>query len=68
MQLLHQIISKSLSLFGFDNSSLTTQGEITLTTFAKGVDKDTPFQVAAADMTYNIILERSWISDINTVP
>lgn len=36
---------------------MITQGNITLITFTEGVAKDTPFQVVATDMAYNIIYE-----------
>ncbi|XP_070004362.1 uncharacterized protein [Nicotiana sylvestris] len=38
-----KVIPKAHTLFGFDNSSVVTKGEVTLTTFTEGVDKDTKF-------------------------
>ncbi|XP_075106950.1 uncharacterized protein LOC142179947 [Nicotiana tabacum] len=58
----------ALSLFGFDNSSVVTKGEVVLATFAEGVIKDTKFQLIDADMAYNIILGRPWIHDMHVVP
>ncbi|XP_009586878.1 uncharacterized protein [Nicotiana tomentosiformis] len=68
MQTNDKVIPKAQSLSGFDNSSFFTKGEVVLTTFAEGVIKDTKFQVIDADLDYNIILGRSWIHDIDTVP
>ncbi|XP_075098862.1 uncharacterized protein LOC107823848 [Nicotiana tabacum] len=62
------VIPKIRSLFEFDNSSVVTKGEVVPTTFAEGVIKDTKFQVIDADMTYNIILGRPWIHDMDVVP
>ncbi|XP_070002971.1 uncharacterized protein [Nicotiana sylvestris] len=44
MQADDKLIPKAHTLFGFDNSSIVTKGEITLTTFAEGVVKDTNFK------------------------
>lgn len=63
-----QIIPKARSLFGFINSSVVTRGEVTLPIFAKKMVRDTTFHVVTADMVYNIILERSWIHDMDAVP
>lgn len=68
MQLIDRIIQKSRSWSGFDNSSLITQGEIILISFVEGVVTDTPFEVVAADISYNIILGRSWIYDMGAIP
>nr|XP_016450222.1 PREDICTED: uncharacterized protein LOC107775063 [Nicotiana tabacum] len=40
-----KLVPKARTLSGFDNSSVVTKGEIILTTFAKGVIKDTKFQI-----------------------
>ncbi|XP_070028767.1 uncharacterized protein [Nicotiana sylvestris] len=50
MQADDKLIPKAHTLSGFDNSSVVTKGEITLTTFADGVVKDTNFQVVEIDM------------------
>ncbi|XP_070026198.1 uncharacterized protein [Nicotiana sylvestris] len=44
MQVEEKIIPKAHTLSGFDNSSIVIKGEVTLTTFAEGVVKDTKFQ------------------------
>ncbi|XP_070007893.1 uncharacterized protein [Nicotiana sylvestris] len=63
-----KVIPKAQSLYGFDNSSVITKGEVVLAMFAEGVTKDTRFQVIDADMTYNIILGRPWIHKMDDVP
>ncbi|XP_009625555.1 uncharacterized protein [Nicotiana tomentosiformis] len=68
MQAIDRVIPKARSLSGFDNSSAITKGEIILSSFAKGVVKDTKFQVVDANMAYNIILGRPWIDDKDAVP
>ncbi|XP_070042366.1 uncharacterized protein [Nicotiana tomentosiformis] len=68
MQMGDKIVPKERSLSGFDNSTVITKGEIVLTTFVEGVIKDTKFQVIDTDMTYNVILRRPWIHDMDVVP
>ncbi|XP_070007262.1 uncharacterized protein [Nicotiana sylvestris] len=43
MQAEDGVIPKAHTLSGFDNSSVVTKGEVTLTTFVEGVVKDTKF-------------------------
>ncbi|XP_070018102.1 uncharacterized protein [Nicotiana sylvestris] len=62
------VIPKEHTLSGFDNSSVVTKGEVTLTTFAEGVVKDTKFQVVDMEMAYNMILGRPWIYEMVVVP
>ncbi|XP_070002957.1 uncharacterized protein [Nicotiana sylvestris] len=68
MQAEDRIILKVHTLSGFDNSSVVTKGEVTLTTFAEGVIKDTTFQVVDMEMAYNMILGRPWIHEMDAVP
>ncbi|XP_075080767.1 uncharacterized protein LOC107807762 [Nicotiana tabacum] len=68
MRMGDKIVPKERSLFGFDNSTVITKGNIVLTTFVERVIKDTKFQVIDTDMDYNMILGRSWIHDIDIVP
>ncbi|XP_070009746.1 uncharacterized protein [Nicotiana sylvestris] len=58
MQAEDKIVPKAHTLSGFDNSSVVTKGEITLTTFTEGVVKDTLLQVVEMEMAYNMILGR----------
>ncbi|XP_075086104.1 uncharacterized protein LOC142168842 [Nicotiana tabacum] len=62
------VVPKSHSLFGFDNSTVVTKGEIELSIYAEGVIKETNFQVIDTDMAYNVILGRSWIHAMDVVP
>ncbi|XP_070008581.1 uncharacterized protein [Nicotiana sylvestris] len=68
MQAEDGVIPKVHTLSGFDNFSVVTKGEVTLTTFAEGVIKDIKFQVVDMDMTYNMILGRPWIHEMDVVP
>ncbi|XP_070009839.1 uncharacterized protein [Nicotiana sylvestris] len=68
MQAKDKLISKAHTLSGFDNSSVVTKGEVILTTFAKGVVKDTKFQLVDMEMAYNMILGRPWIHEMDAVP
>ncbi|XP_070051994.1 uncharacterized protein [Nicotiana tomentosiformis] len=63
-----RVVPKARSLSGFDNSTVITNGEIELSTYAEGVIKETKFQVIDTDMTYNVILGRPWIHDMDVVP
>ncbi|XP_070004961.1 uncharacterized protein [Nicotiana sylvestris] len=68
MQVEDKVIPKAHTLSGFDNSSVLTKGEVTLTTFVEGVVKDTKFQVVDMEMAYNMILGRLWIHEMDVVP
>ncbi|XP_070006043.1 uncharacterized protein [Nicotiana sylvestris] len=63
-----KLIPKAHTLSGFENSSVITKAKIILTTFTKGVVKDTKFQVVEMDMAYNLILDRPWIHEMDIVP
>ncbi|XP_070023250.1 uncharacterized protein [Nicotiana sylvestris] len=68
MQVEDRIIPKAHTLSGFDNYGVVTKREVTLTTFAEGVIKDTKFQVVDMEMAYNMILGRPWIHEMDDVP
>ncbi|XP_070005357.1 uncharacterized protein [Nicotiana sylvestris] len=68
MQAEDKSVPKAHTLSGFDNSSVVTKGEVILTTFVEGVVKYTKFQVVEMDMTYNMILGRPWIHEMDVVP
>ncbi|XP_070004163.1 uncharacterized protein [Nicotiana sylvestris] len=68
MQAEDKLVPKAHTLSGFHNSSITTKGEVELTTFVEGVVKDTKFQVVEMDMAYNMILGRPWIHEMDVVP
>ncbi|XP_070007276.1 uncharacterized protein [Nicotiana sylvestris] len=68
MQAENKLVPKVHTLSGFDNSSVVTKGEVTHTSFAEGVVKDTKFQVVKMEMAYNMILGRAWIHEMDVVP
>ncbi|XP_070013633.1 uncharacterized protein [Nicotiana sylvestris] len=67
MQAKDKLVPKAHTLSGFDNSRVVTKGELTLTTFAEEVVKDTKFQVVEMEMAYNMILGRPWIHEMDVV-
>ncbi|XP_016450673.1 uncharacterized protein LOC107775461 [Nicotiana tabacum] len=62
------IIPVTKLLVGFNQISVTTQGEILLPTHAEGITKTTLFEVVDSDMGYNVILGRPWIHEMRVVP
>ena len=69
MDLKDSILTKiSISLVGFSGKSKNTIGEITLPVYAKGVNKSTNFRVIDCLSTYNIILRRPWIHEMEAIP
>ncbi|XP_070002898.1 uncharacterized protein [Nicotiana sylvestris] len=68
MQAEDKLVPKAHTLSGFDNSSVVTKGEVILATFTEGVVKDTKFQVVDMEMTYNMILGRPWIHEMDVIP
>ncbi|XP_070022442.1 uncharacterized protein [Nicotiana sylvestris] len=68
MQAEYKLIPKAHTLSGFDNSNVVTKREVILTTFVEGVVKDTTFQVVDMEMSYNMILGRPWIHEMDVVP
>nr|XP_016453036.1 PREDICTED: uncharacterized protein LOC107777510 [Nicotiana tabacum] len=63
-----RVVPKARSLSGFNNSTIITKGEIELSTYVEGDNKETKFQVKDMDMAYNVILGRPWIHDMDVVP
>ncbi|XP_019264346.1 PREDICTED: uncharacterized protein LOC109241978 [Nicotiana attenuata] len=53
---------------GFSLTSVTTRGEILLTTNDEGVTKATLFEEVDGDMGYNVILGRPWIHEMKVMP
>ncbi|XP_010682324.3 uncharacterized protein LOC104897199 [Beta vulgaris subsp. vulgaris] len=62
------VIRKSTVLVGFSGESKHTMGEVTLPTFAKGVNMPTKFYVIDCPSSYNVILGRPWIHSMKAVP
>ncbi|XP_056688732.1 uncharacterized protein [Spinacia oleracea] len=62
------IIRRSTVLVGFSGESLRTVGEISLPTYAEGVNVMTKFNVVDCPSAYNVILGRPWIHKMKAVP
>ncbi|XP_056695218.1 uncharacterized protein [Spinacia oleracea] len=62
------IVRRSTVLVGFSGESLRTIGEISLPTYAEGVNVMTKFNVADCPSAYNVILGRPWIHKMKAVP
>ncbi|XP_070045500.1 uncharacterized protein [Nicotiana tomentosiformis] len=61
------IIPATKLLPGFNLASVTTRGEILLSTNVEWVIKTTLFEVVDGDMGYNIILGRPWLHEMKPV-
>ncbi|XP_021866632.2 uncharacterized protein [Spinacia oleracea] len=64
----NSIIRRSTVLVGFSGESLRTVGEISLPTYAEGVNVMTKFSVVDCPSAYNVILGRPWIHKMKAVP
>ncbi|XP_056697382.1 uncharacterized protein [Spinacia oleracea] len=62
------IVRRSTVLVGFSGESLRTVGEISLPTYAEGVNIMTKFNVVDCPSAYNVILGRPWIHKMKVVP
>ncbi|XP_021733296.1 uncharacterized protein LOC110700116 [Chenopodium quinoa] len=62
------IINKSTMLVGFSGETKKTSGEITLATYAKGVNLQVKFLVIDTLSSYIIILGRPWIHEMKAIP
>ncbi|KAJ9546221.1 hypothetical protein OSB04_025928 [Centaurea solstitialis] len=63
-----EIVRRSTTLIGFNEDSMNTLGEIILPVLAKGINKQTKFNVIDCQSAYNVILGRPWIHDMKAVP
>ncbi|XP_021867041.2 uncharacterized protein [Spinacia oleracea] len=61
------IVRRSTVLVGFSGESLRTIGEISLPTYAEGVNVMTKFNVVDCPSAYNVILGRPWIHKMKAV-
>ncbi|XP_074356441.1 uncharacterized protein LOC141696158 [Apium graveolens] len=59
---------KSTTLVGFSGETKRTSGEITLPTYAQGVNLLEKFCIIDVDSRYNIIMGRSWIHNLKAIP
>ncbi|KAJ9544403.1 LOW QUALITY PROTEIN: hypothetical protein OSB04_024110 [Centaurea solstitialis] len=62
------IVRRTTTLIGFNGDATSTLGEIILLVFAKGINKQTKFNVIDCPSAYNAILGRPWIHDMKAVP
>ena len=62
------MVKKSTVLVGFSGETKRTMGEISLPTYAQGMNSLQKFLVINCQSTYNIILGRPWIHDLEAVP
>ncbi|KAJ9535840.1 hypothetical protein OSB04_un001005 [Centaurea solstitialis] len=62
------IVRRTTTLIGFNGDTTSTLGEIILPIFAKGINKQTKFNVIDCPSAYNAILGRPWIHDMKVVP
>ncbi|KAJ9557837.1 hypothetical protein OSB04_012451 [Centaurea solstitialis] len=63
-----EIVRRSTTLIGFNGDPMNTLGEIILPIFAKGINKQTKFNVVDCQSAYNVILGRPWIHEMKAVP
>ncbi|KAJ9538325.1 hypothetical protein OSB04_031058 [Centaurea solstitialis] len=62
------IVRRTTTLIGFNGDATSTLGEVILPVFAKGINKQTKFNVINCPSAYNAILGRPWIHDMKAVP
>ncbi|KAJ9547211.1 hypothetical protein OSB04_019754, partial [Centaurea solstitialis] len=62
------IVRRTTTLVGFNGDATSTLGEIVLPVFAKGINKQTKFNVIDCPSAYNAILGRPWIHDMKAIP
>ncbi|KAJ9535562.1 hypothetical protein OSB04_un001302 [Centaurea solstitialis] len=62
------IVRRTTTLIGFNGDATSTLGEIILPVFAKGINKQTKFNVIDCPSAYNAKLGRPWIHDMKAVP
>ncbi|KAJ9546290.1 hypothetical protein OSB04_018833 [Centaurea solstitialis] len=63
-----EIVRRSTTLIGFNGDPMNTLGEIILPIFAKGINKQTKFNVVDCQSAYNVILGRPWIHEMKAIP
>ncbi|XP_019251407.1 PREDICTED: uncharacterized protein LOC109230357 [Nicotiana attenuata] len=63
-----KIVSRCITLTGFNNVVERTTGEITLPVLAGGVTLETTFHIMEQASAYNAIVGRPWIHPIKVVP
>ncbi|XP_019244504.1 PREDICTED: uncharacterized protein LOC109224379 [Nicotiana attenuata] len=68
MKLEDKIVSRCITLTGFNSTVERTFGEITLPVMAGGVTLETTFHIMDQDTTYNAVVGRPWIHTMRVGP
>ncbi|KAI3757691.1 hypothetical protein L6452_05234 [Arctium lappa] len=63
-----KIVRRSTMFVGFNGDAMSTYGEIVLPVYAKGINKQTRFNVIDCSSEYNVILGRRWIHKMKAIP
>ncbi|KAJ9542676.1 hypothetical protein OSB04_029182 [Centaurea solstitialis] len=63
-----EIVRRSTTVIGFNGDPMNTLGEIILPVFAKGINKQTKFNVVDCQSAYIVILGRPWIHEMKAIP
>ncbi|KAJ9555097.1 hypothetical protein OSB04_009711 [Centaurea solstitialis] len=63
-----EIVRRSTTLIGFNGDPMNTLREIILPVYAKGINKQTKFNVVDCQSAYNVILGRPWIHEMKAIP
>lgn len=64
----HALTWRVVSLIGFSGEVKQTIGEVTLPVYTEGINMPTRFLVVDCLFSYNMILGRPWIHDMEAVP
>nr|XP_009609854.1 uncharacterized protein LOC104103646 [Nicotiana tomentosiformis] len=68
MRLKDNIVSRCITLTGFNNAVERTSGGITLSVLSDGVTLETMFHIMDQATMYNVIVGRPWIHPMKVVP
>nr|XP_016459200.1 PREDICTED: uncharacterized protein LOC107782777 [Nicotiana tabacum] len=68
MKLEDRIVTRYITLTGFNNVVEWTSGEIMLPVLAGGITLETTFHIMDQDMEYNTIIDGPWIHAMKVVP
>ena len=63
-----EIVRQSITLVGFNGEPTNTIREIILPVYARGINRQTKFNVVDCPSAYNAILGRPWIHDMKAIP
>nr|XP_009596967.1 uncharacterized protein LOC104092975 [Nicotiana tomentosiformis] len=68
MKLEDKIVSRYITLTGFNNAVERTYSEITLSVLVGGITLETTFHIMDKDTVYNAIIGRPWIHTMRVIP